>query len=79
LYYLAFPDDRLLNKILVYSVWLIETTQAMILLSIGWLLYEFSPLMEPGQFALLAGGSEHWQGNAVAWTALPLIGGIGML
>ncbi|KAF8240512.1 hypothetical protein L208DRAFT_1384270 [Tricholoma matsutake] len=67
LYYLAFPEDRPLNKVLVYSVFMMETVQTMLLLQIGIFVYDF-----PSIHIL----PTIWPDDVTLWTAIPLLGGI---
>jgi hypothetical protein len=70
MYYLAFPEDRLLNKILVYGVYFLETVQAILLLYKGIAIYNVYNF-------ILRYGLPEPDGIAL-WTAVPLLGGIGM-
>ncbi|KAF8232135.1 hypothetical protein L208DRAFT_1273638, partial [Tricholoma matsutake] len=66
LYYLAFPEDRPLNKVLVYSVFMVETLQSMLLLHGSIRTYDVtSPLL------FLIGPYD-----ITLWIAIPLLGGI---
>ncbi|KAF8227903.1 hypothetical protein L208DRAFT_1294303, partial [Tricholoma matsutake] len=64
LYYLAFLEDRTLNKVLVYSVFMIETVQTMLLLQSGIFLYDFYSV------------PSLWPDDTTLWIAIPLLGGI---
>ena len=71
-YYLAFPEDRTSNKVLVYGVYVLETTQALLLLSGGVYIAKHqkfggSPYELPSKYGLLV------------WAAIPLLGGFGMV
>ncbi|KAF8232964.1 hypothetical protein L208DRAFT_1269405, partial [Tricholoma matsutake] len=67
LYYLAFPEDRPLNKVLVYSVFIMETMQTMLLLYSGILMYT-------DQYTFNYLFSPVW--HFIQWTAISLLGGI---
>ncbi|KAF8233005.1 hypothetical protein L208DRAFT_912873 [Tricholoma matsutake] len=67
LYYLTFPEDRPSNKVLVYSVFIMETMQTILLLYHGILMYS-----DPYTFKYLF--SPAW--SFIQWTAIPLLGGI---
>jgi hypothetical protein len=70
MYYLAFPEDRPLNKILVYGVYFLETVQAILLLYNGIPIYNFRSLISTYELPE--------PDSTVLWTAVPLLGGIGM-
>lgn len=67
MYYLTFPEDRPSNKVLVYSVFIMETMQTILLLYHGILMYS-----DPYTFKYLF--SPAW--SFIQWTAIPLLGGI---
>ena len=71
LYYLAFPEDRALNKVLVYGIFLAETAQVALLLCTGVPIY--------AGFQHLYRYSLPREEGTVMWAAVPLLGGIGMI
>jgi hypothetical protein len=69
LYYLAFPQDKPLNQALAYSVYLIETAQAILLLYNGISIYDFQDTVIIPDL----------RDNASSlFSAVSLLGGIGM-
>ena len=69
LYYLAFPGDRIINKALVYSIYFMETVQAIFLLTVGIDRYSYSEETGSyGAYTIIA---------ALDWTAIPFLGGFG--
>lgn len=79
LYYLAFPDDKTSNKVLVYGVYILETVQAIVLVFIG--IYVYIPAA-PGTSSLSTSTIQDFVGmNPVYeahWVAIPFLGGLGM-
>ena len=76
LYYLAFPEDRALNKALVYGVSFLETVQAMFLLSEGILVYDIASRHD-SLFSIEPSHPNRWVPIST-YSAISLIGGIGM-
>ena len=86
LYYLAFPEDRTLNKTLVYGVCILETVQAILLL-IGKLYIPLSLASSHNDFLqgvilpflMLQPGLASKIIFDIMWIAIPLLGGLGMV
>ena len=87
LYYLAFPEDRTLNKALVYGIFILETLQAILLL-IGKLYIFLSLASSHDDFLqgvilpFLVFQPVELAGKAIfdiIWVAIPLLGGLGMV
>jgi hypothetical protein len=85
LYYLAFPDDKTSKKVLVYSIYLLETVQAILLLmsdiySYGYLAGYMPVTTSNGDiiftFRPPDGASVVFNSS---WVGIPLLGGLGMV
>ena len=76
LYYLAFPEDRVLAKVLVYGVYILESAQVFLMLPKGIRFYGFQIYNNHVLFSLHK--LPHMSPSYLQYTATSLIGGIGM-
>lgn len=80
LYYLAFPEDRTLNKALVYGVFILESVQVILLLIDGMYTYRpfvvlsHGPGIQPMQFVV-----QPSKVTMIIWTSIPVLGTTGMV
>lgn len=84
LYYLAFPDDRVFNKVLVYGVFCLETVQTIILSRVGVEIYALwttpsyqDPFGWPRPYPEIVIVPPDADTYLLTWISLSVLGGLG--